>query len=83
MFACFDPGTVPGGFFGGDSRKEGVGYKIRQAQLEKIPYFFNVGDKEVEAETLSLRSHKEGDLGVMAMEDVLNKIFEENETKAR
>ncbi len=66
-----------------DSRKEGVGYKIRQAQLEKIPYFFIVGDKEVEAETLSLRSHKEGDLGVMAMEDVLNKIFEENETKAR
>ncbi|MBP1561997.1 MAG: threonine--tRNA ligase [Oscillospiraceae bacterium] len=66
-----------------DSRKEGVGYKIRQAQLEKIPYFFIVGDKEAESGTLSLRSRKDGDLGAMPMEDVLNKIFEENETKAR
>ncbi|MCH5347738.1 MAG: threonine--tRNA ligase [Oscillospiraceae bacterium] len=66
-----------------DSRKEGVGYKIRQAQLEKIPYFLIVGDKEAESGTLSLRSCKEGDLGVMPMNDVLNKIFEENETKAR
>ena len=66
-----------------DSRKEGVGYKIRQAQLDKIPYFFIVGDKEAESGTLSLRSRKEGDLGAMPMDKVLNKIFEENETKAK
>ncbi len=66
-----------------DSRKEGVGYKIRQAQLEKIPYFFIVGDKEAESRTLSLRSRKDGDLGAMPMDEVLNKIFEENDSRAR
>ena len=66
-----------------DSRNEGVGYKIRQAQLEKIPYFFIVGDKEVESGELSLRSRKDGDLGAMPMDDALARIFEENETKAR
>ncbi len=66
-----------------DSRKEGVGYKIRQAQLEKIPYFFIVGDKEAESGTLSLRSRKDGDLGSMPMDEVLNRIFEENDSKAK
>ena len=66
-----------------DSRKEGVGYKIRQAQLEKIPYFFIVGDKEVEENTLSLRSCKEGDLGAKPMDDVLERIFRENDEKVR
>ena len=66
-----------------DSRNEGVGYKIRQAQLEKIPYFFIVGDKEVESGELSLRSRKDGDLGAMPMDEALARIFEENETKAR
>ena len=66
-----------------DSRKEGVGYKIRQAQLEKIPYFFIVGDKEVEEGTLSLRSCKEGDLGAKPMDEVLERIFRENDEKVR
>ncbi len=66
-----------------DSRKEGVGYKIRQAQLEKIPYFFIVGDKEVEENTLSLRSCKEGDLGAKPMDEVLERIFCENDEKVR
>ena len=66
-----------------DSRKEGVGYKIRQAQLDKIPYFFIVGDKEVEENTLSLRSCKEGDLGAKPMDEVLERIFRENDEKAR
>lgn len=66
-----------------DSRKEGVGYKIRQAQLDKIPYFFIVGDKEVEENTLSLRSCKEGDLGAKPMDDVLERIFRENDEKVR
>lgn len=66
-----------------DSRKEGVGYKIRQAQLDKIPYFFIVGDKEVEENTLSLRSCKEGDLGAKPMDEVLERIFRENDEKVR
>ncbi len=66
-----------------DSRKEGVGYKIRQAQLEKIPYFFIVGDKEVEENTLSLRSCKEGDLGAKPMDEVLERIFREHDEKVR
>ncbi len=66
-----------------DSRSEGLGYKIRQAQIDKIPYFFIVGDKETENGTVSLRSRKDGDLGAMPLDDVLKKIFEENETKAR
>ena len=66
-----------------DSRNEKIGYKIRQAQLEKIPYFFIVGDKEAEENTISLRSRKDGDLGAMPVDSVLAKIFEENETKAK
>lgn len=66
-----------------DNRKEGVGYKIRQAQLEKIPYFFIVGDQEVENGTLSLRSCKEGDLGAFPADEVLERIFRENREKTR
>ncbi len=65
-----------------DNRNEKIGYKIRQAQLEKIPYFFIVGDKEAEERTISLRSRKNGDMGAMQMDEVLNKIFNENDSKA-
>ena len=66
-----------------DNRNEKIGYKIRQAQLEKIPYFFIVGDKEVEENTVSLRSRKDGDLGASPLDDVIAKIAEENASKAR
>lgn len=66
-----------------DNRNEKIGYKIRQAQLEKIPYFFIVGDKEVEDNTVSLRSRKDGDLGASALDDVINKVIKENAEKAR
>ncbi|MGN0643321.1 MAG: threonine--tRNA ligase [Huintestinicola sp.] len=66
-----------------DNRNEKIGYKIRQAQLEKIPYFFIVGDKEVEEKTVSLRSRKDGDLGASALDDVIGKIIAENASKAR
>ncbi|MCM1522956.1 MAG: threonine--tRNA ligase [Ruminococcus sp.] len=66
-----------------DNRNEKIGYKIRQAQLEKIPYFFIVGDKEVEENTVSLRSRKDGDLGASPLDDVINKIIGENAEKAR
>ena len=66
-----------------DLRNEKIGYKIRQAQLEKIPYFFIVGDKEVEDNTVSLRSRKDGDMGASPLNDVISKIVEENASKAR
>ena len=66
-----------------DNRNEKIGYKIRQAQLEKIPYFFIVGDKEVEDNTVSLRSRKEGDLGASPLDEVINRIVTENAEKVR
>ena len=66
-----------------DNRNEKIGYKIRQAQLEKIPYFFIVGDKEVEDNTVSLRSRKDGDLGASPTDEVIAKIVKENADKMR
>ena len=66
-----------------DNRNEKIGYKIRQAQLEKIPYFFIVGDKEVEDNTVSLRSRKDGDLGASPTDEVIAKIVKENADKVR
>ena len=66
-----------------DNRNEKIGYKIRQAQLEKIPYFFIVGDKETEDNTIALRSCKAGDLGVMASDDVFARITKEIAEKTR
>ncbi len=66
-----------------DNRNEKIGYKIRQAQLEKIPYFFIVGDKEVEENTVSLRSRKGGDLGASPLDEIISRIVTENASKAR
>ena len=66
-----------------DKRNEKVGYKIRQAQLEKIPYFFIVGDNEAADNTIALRSRKYGDLGVSPVDEVINKIVTENLTKSK
>lgn len=66
-----------------DDRNEKIGYKIRQAQLEKIPYMLVLGDKEVESGTVSVRSRKNGDMGAMPMQDVVNMIDEEIRTKAK
>ncbi len=64
-----------------DSRSEKIGYKIREAQLEKIPYMFIVGDKDIEAGTVSVRHRKEGDLGAMKLEEFLAMAKEEIDTK--
>ena len=64
-----------------DNRNEKIGYKIREAQLDKIPYMFIVGDKEAEEGTVSVRSRKQGDLGVMKKEDIFSRLKEENDTK--
>ncbi len=66
-----------------DEREEKIGYKIREAQLQKIPYMLIVGDKEVEANALGVRSRKDGDIGAMRVEDFINKIEEEIKTFAR
>lgn len=54
-----------------DDRSEKVGYKIREAQLSKLPYMLVVGDKEVEENGVSVRKRGQGDLGVMPAEDFL------------
>ncbi len=64
-----------------DVRNEKIGYKIREAQLEKVPYMFIVGDKEKEANAISVRSRKEGDKGVMSFEEISKILLEENRTK--
>ena len=64
-----------------DIRNEKIGYKIREAQLEKIPYMFIVGDKEKEENVVSVRSRKDGDLGVMSRTEILNKLVEEDRSK--
>lgn len=64
-----------------DSRSEKIGYKIREAQLEKVPYMFIIGDKDVEANTVSVRHRKEGDLGAMKLEDFIAMAKKEIDTK--
>lgn len=66
-----------------DEREEKIGYKIREAQLQKIPYMLIVGDKEVEANAVGVRSRKDGDIGAMSVEDFINKIEEEIKAFAR
>ena len=57
-----------------DLRNEKIGYKIREAQMQKIPYMLVVGDKEAEAGTVSVRSRSGVDLGAMPFDDFLAKI---------
>lgn len=64
-----------------DDRNEKTGYKIREAELSKIPYMLVVGAKEVENGTVSVRSYKEGDKGAIAVSEFETKILEEIENK--
>lgn len=66
-----------------DLRNEKIGYKIREAQLEKTPYMLVIGDKELENKAVAVRSRKDGDLGSMALNDFINRIVEEVNTKAK
>ena len=65
-----------------DTRNEKMGYKIREAQMMKIPYMLVVGDKEIENNTVAVRSRAGGDLGVMEPDAFLAKAKEEFDTKA-
>jgi len=63
-----------------DSRNEKIGKKIRDAQMEKIPYMVIIGDKEVEENTVSVRSRKGGDLGAISQDEFIAKVLFEDKT---
>ncbi len=64
-----------------DDRNEKIGYKLRAAQAEKIPYMLVLGDKEQEAQGAALRKRGEGDLGFMALDDIIHRLQDEIATK--
>lgn len=66
-----------------DLRNEKIGFKIREAQSEKVPYMLILGDKEIESETVAVRSHKKGDLGVMPIEKLASMLREEIDSKSK
>lgn len=65
-----------------DDRSEKIGYKIREAQLQKTPYMLVVGDKEVENGTVSVRHRGEGDIGSMELSSLCERLADEVKTKA-
>ncbi len=65
-----------------DLRNEKIGKKIREAQLEKVPYMLVVGDRDMENQTVSVRHRAQGDLGAMSLADFISKLKEEVDTKA-
>ncbi len=64
-----------------DDRCEITGYKIRAAQMEKIPYMLVVGDKEQEEKTLSVRKRGQGDLGAMSVNDFISSALDDISTR--
>jgi threonyl-tRNA synthetase len=66
-----------------DLRGAKIGYKIREAQMQKIPYMLVLGDKEAETGTVAVRSRTEGDLGVMSLEDFVVRLTGEVTTRSQ
>ena len=66
-----------------DLRNEKIGFKIREAQVQKIPYMLVLGDKEAENGVVAVRKRGEGDIGQMTPDELLAKLKEEIRTKAR
>ncbi len=64
-----------------DDRNEKIGYKIREAQLEKIPYMIIAGEKEMNEGTVAVRSRKQGDLGAMSIDEFIKMLADEVENK--
>jgi len=60
-----------------DMRNEKIGYKIREAQMQKIPYMLVLGDKEAESGLVTVRKRGEGDIGAMELREFIDKITEE------
>jgi len=65
-----------------DARNEKVGFKIREGQLEKAPYMLVIGDKEIKGGQVAVRSHKDGDQGVMKLENFVSRALEEINARA-
>lgn len=66
-----------------DDRSEKVGYKIREAQLQKVTYMLIIGDKEIENNAVGVRSRKDGDIGQMQLEEFINRAVKEIENYVR
>ena len=66
-----------------DLRNEKIGFKIREAQMQKIPYMLVLGDKEAEAGIVAVRSRKEGDIGTMTAEKLIERLRKEIENKEK
>ncbi len=66
-----------------DDRQEKIGYKIREAQLQKIPYMLILGEKEIESQKVGVRSRKDGDIGAMEIDAFIAKIKDEVENYVR
>lgn len=66
-----------------DTRNEKIGYKIREAQMQKVPYMIVIGDKEMENRAVAVRSRKDGDLGAMPVDEFINKIMDEITSKVK
>jgi threonyl-tRNA synthetase len=64
-----------------DKRSEKIGYKIREGQLQKIPYLLILGDKEMESESIAVRHRKKGDLGSQQLSDFIAAIKNEIQNK--
>ncbi len=64
-----------------DSRNEKIGYKIREAQLSKVPYMLVIGDKEMESGEVAVRSRDKGELGAIKVENFIEDLVKEVEEK--
>lgn len=64
-----------------DESNEKIGYKIRKAQMEKVPYMAVIGDKEMESNTLSIRDRSKGDIGAQSVDDFIAHVRELTETR--
>ncbi|MCK4259239.1 MAG: threonine--tRNA ligase [Halanaerobiales bacterium] len=64
-----------------DARSEKIGYKIRSAQMNQVPYMLIIGDREVEEKTVSVRERRQGDLGGLSLEEFIQRVLKEIEEK--
>jgi threonyl-tRNA synthetase len=65
-----------------DDRSESIGKKIREAEMEKVPYMLIIGEKEVEAKSVSVRARNQKDLGSMSLDEFTTKIHDEIKNRA-
>jgi len=65
-----------------DFRNEKIGYKIREAQMQKIPYMLVLGDKELESGLVTVRERTGGDIGAMSLSDFIARLAEERRSKS-